>query len=93
MNRLKHSKDMVVEDRLFVYQKQNTVPFNADCWSHIQKRFHMTKRELQIANLACQGFSNEKIAKTLKIPIGTVRSRLHRGLKNSQVNLQHALQD
>ena len=82
---------MVEEDRLFVYQRQNTVPFNANHWSYIQKRFHMTKRELQIANLACRGFSNEKIAKTLKIKQGTVKTHLRNIYRKIRVESKIAM--
>ena len=91
MHYSKHPKDTVVEDRLSVYQKQSTAPFNANHWSYLQKRFHMTKRELEIAKLACQGFSNNKIAKTLKIRVGTVKTHLRNIYRKIRVESKIAM--
>ena len=45
-------------------------------WSYLQKRYHISPRELQVAKLACQGFNNDEIAKALKIKHGTVKTHL-----------------
>lgn len=87
----KNSKDKVREDRLFSYQNRNTVPFNTNHWSYLRKRFHMTKRELQIAKLACQGFSNDKIAKNLKIRVGTVKTHLRNIYRKIRVESKIAM--
>ena len=55
---------------------KDIAPFNANHWSYIRKRFNMTQREIQIAKLVCQGFSNDKIAKILEIKVGTVKTHL-----------------
>ena len=86
-----YSKDTVAEDRLSVYQKRYTAPFNASQWSYLRKRFRMTKRELQIAELACQGFSNDKIAKTLKISVGTVKTHLRNIYRKIRVDSKIAM--
>jgi DNA-binding NarL/FixJ family response regulator len=86
-----YSKDTVAEDRLSVYQRQYTAPFNATHWSYLRKRFHMTERELQIAELACQGFSNDKIAKTLKIKLGTVKTHLRNIYRKIRVDSKIAM--
>ena len=45
-------------------------------WLYIQKRYHMSPRELQIATLVCRGFNNDEIARSLKIKHGTVKTHL-----------------
>ncbi len=45
-------------------------------WLYLQKRYHMTPRELQVAILVCRGFNNEEIAKALKIRRGTIKTHL-----------------
>ena len=45
-------------------------------WFYIQRRYRMSKRELQVAALVCEGFSNGEIAKELKIKPGTVKTHL-----------------
>ena len=43
-------------------------------WSHVQKRYNLTCRERQIAELICQGFRNGSMAKRLRITPGTVKT-------------------
>ncbi len=45
-------------------------------WLYIQRRFHLTDRELQTATLVCRGFNNEDIAAKLKIKHGTVKTHI-----------------
>ncbi|MFC1738384.1 response regulator transcription factor [Planctomycetota bacterium] len=45
-------------------------------WLYIQRRFHLTDRELQIAKLVCRGINNEDIAVKLKIQHGTVKTHI-----------------
>jgi len=44
--------------------------------SYLQKRYHMSPRELQVAKLVCQGFNDEEIAKDLNLKHGTVKTHL-----------------
>ena len=55
-------------------------------WSSEQLQ-HLTRRQLQIASLASQGFSNKEVGRRLKLSDGTVKLHLHRiymrlGLRN-----------
>jgi len=55
-------------------------------WSSEQLQ-HLTRRQLQIATLASQGFSNKEVGRRLKLSDGTVKLHLHRiytrlGLRN-----------
>ena len=45
-------------------------------WLYIQKRYHLTNRELQTAKLVSMGFNNEYIAAELKITHGTVKTHI-----------------
>lgn len=52
------------------------VPLDAKQWSYLQRRYDLTPRELQIADLVCQGLRNEHIARDLKIRPGTVKTHV-----------------
>ena len=43
-------------------------------WSYVEKRYSLTPRECQIAELLCQGLHNGNIAKYLRIRPGTVKT-------------------
>lgn len=45
-------------------------------WRYIQRRYHISPRELEVAKLVCKGFVNGNIAKKLKVKPGTVKSHL-----------------
>lgn len=45
-------------------------------WRYIQRRCHISPRELQVAMLICRGFTNEEIAKTLRIKPATVKTHI-----------------
>jgi len=45
-------------------------------WSYIQRRYHLSPRETQVAKLICQGLVNDEVAKQLKIKNGTVKTHL-----------------
>ena len=45
-------------------------------WRHIQRRYYISPRELQIAKLICHGFNNEEIASDLNIKHGTVKTHI-----------------
>ena len=45
-------------------------------WLYIQRCFHLTDRELQVARLVCRGFNNGDVAAKLKIKRGTVKTHI-----------------
>jgi DNA-binding CsgD family transcriptional regulator len=45
-------------------------------WGYVQKRYHMSPRELQVAKLVCRGFCNGDVAKELGIRGGTAKTHL-----------------
>ena len=40
------------------YQRPDVVLLEEEHWFHIQRRYHMSPREVQVAKLVCRGFSN-----------------------------------
>jgi DNA-binding NarL/FixJ family response regulator len=49
---------------------------DAKQWSYLCRRYELTPREQQIAELVCQGLRNGKIATHLKIQPGTVKTHV-----------------
>jgi DNA-binding NarL/FixJ family response regulator len=45
-------------------------------WSYLQRRYELTPREVQIADLVCQGLRNSSIAKSLNIQPATVQAHV-----------------
>jgi DNA-binding NarL/FixJ family response regulator len=45
-------------------------------WSYIQRRYHISPRELEVAKLVCYGLSNKEIAEALRIRQGTVKTHI-----------------
>ncbi len=45
-------------------------------WSYLQRRYDLTPRELQIADLVCRGLRHGNIARDLKIRPGTVKAHV-----------------
>ena len=45
-------------------------------WSYLQRCYELTPRELQVAELVCQGWQNSRIAKSLNIRLHTVKTHI-----------------
>ena len=45
-------------------------------WTYLQRRYDLTPRELEIADLVCRGFRNASIARRLRIRPGTVKAHV-----------------
>ncbi len=54
-------------------------------WRYIQKLYHLTPRELQVAKLVCLGLNNEEIAVYLKIQHGTVKTHIRNIYRRTNV--------
>ena len=67
--------DIKKED-ILLKQKPPGILLDEKQWLCLKKRYRMTARELQVAILACRGFNNDEIAKSLKIKHGTVKTHL-----------------
>jgi len=62
------------DDHLF--ERPRITLLNDTHWLHIQNRYQLSPRELQVAQLVCRGFNNEEIANRLDIRHGTVKTHL-----------------
>ena len=69
-----NEKDVKAEESIF--QAPRVALLDENHWSYIQRRYHLSPREIQVAKLVCQGFSNAEIAKVLKIKPGTAKTHL-----------------
>ncbi|MHC4738179.1 MAG: response regulator transcription factor [Planctomycetota bacterium] len=69
-----NEKDVKAEESIF--QSPRVALLDENHWSYIQRRYHLSPREIQVAKLVCQGFSNAEIAKVLKIKPGTAKTHL-----------------
>ena len=56
------------------YKHTSLILLESNQWSYLQKRYNLTPRERQIAELICQGLRNGSIAKYLCIKPGTVKT-------------------
>jgi len=58
------------------YSQPRIAILNDKHWSYIRRLYRMSPREVEVAQLICQGFNNDEIAKNLKITHGTVKTHL-----------------
>src|SRR5918994_4451311 len=58
--------------------------------SRLPKRFNLTRREVQVANLLAKGLSNQAIARELKISAHTARHHTQRVLSKLEVHSRGA---
>ena len=59
-----------------LYMQPDVALFDEKQWRYVQKRYHISTRELEVAKLVCQGFVNGEVAKRLKVKPGTVKTHL-----------------
>lgn len=73
---LKHSKskDNWADESVFAAPRITLL--KQEHWSYIKRHYNMSRREIQVAELICMGYSNEEVAKNLKIRPGTVKTHL-----------------
>ncbi|MHC4475924.1 MAG: response regulator transcription factor [Planctomycetota bacterium] len=45
-------------------------------WLYIQRKYALSPRELEVAELVCQGLTNSQIAADLQVKTGTVKTHL-----------------
>ena len=76
-------KDEKKEESL--YKRPAGVLLDEKQWLFLKKRYNMTPRELQVAILICRGFSNDEVAKALKMKHGTVKTHLRNIYRRTRV--------
>lgn len=91
MRRSRYSriKDMGGEESVF--ESKHVILLNNNQWSYLRRYYRLTKRELQVGKLVCQGLSNKQIAKTLKIKPGTVKTHSLNIYRKARVTSKIAL--
>ena len=60
-------------------------------WLYLQKRYNLTPRERQIAELVCQGLRNGDIAGYLHITLGTVKTHIRNIYRRVRVKSKIAM--
>ncbi len=50
--------------------------FDNEQWISLQKHFHLSPRQLQVAKLVCKGLTNKDIAKKLDRSVNTVKQHI-----------------
>jgi len=58
------------------YKQPDVILLDEKQWLYIQRRYHISPRELEIVKLVCHGLINGDIAKKLNIKPGTVKAHL-----------------
>jgi DNA-binding NarL/FixJ family response regulator len=86
----KNKKKSIGQDDSF-YTRPNITLLDEENWAHIENRYHMSARELQVAKLVCRGFSNDDIADELKIKNGTAKTHLRNIYRKIRVKNKIAL--
>jgi len=61
-------------------------PINAKQWSFLQKKYHFTPRELQLAIAICRGCNNKQAAEKLGIKEYTAETHLRNVYRKVGVN-------
>lgn len=60
-------------------------------WSYVRRRYELTPREVQIAELVCRGLRNDRIARDLKIRPGTVKTHVRNIYRKVKVKSKIAM--
>lgn len=60
-------------------------------WSYVRRRYDLTPREVQIAELVCRGFRNDHIARDLRIRPGTVKTHVRNIYRKVKVKSKIAM--
>ena len=66
---------IVTKDDLY-HESIKVILLDGKQWSYVQRRYELTPREREIAELICQGLRNGSIAKHLRIRPGTVKTHI-----------------
>lgn len=59
-----------------IYTQPDVALLNEKQWLYIQRRYHISPRELEVAKLICRGYVNGDIAAKLKVKPGTVKTHI-----------------
>ena len=73
------------------YERPKVILLDERHWSYIQRRYHISPRELEVAKLVCHGLSNKEIADALDIRQGTVKTHIKNIYRRIRVKNKVAL--
>jgi DNA-binding CsgD family transcriptional regulator len=73
------------------YERPRVILLDEKHWSYIQRRYHISPRELEVAKLVCHGLSNKEIAEALRIRQGTVKTHIKNIYRRIRVKNKVAL--
>ncbi len=59
-----------------LYMRPDIALLDEKQWRYVQRRYHISPRELEVAKLICRGFVNGDVAKRLNVKPGTVKTHL-----------------
>jgi DNA-binding CsgD family transcriptional regulator len=59
-----------------IYKQPDVALLDEKQWRYVQRRYHLSPRELDVAKLVCRGFVNGDIADELNVKSGTVKTHL-----------------
>ena len=59
-----------------IYKQPDVALLNEKQWRYVQRRYHISPRELEVAKLICKGFVNGDIADKLNVKPGTVKTHI-----------------
>lgn len=59
-----------------LYMRPDIALLDEKQWRYVQRRYHISPRELEVAKLVCRGFVNGDVAKRLNVKPGTVKTHL-----------------
>jgi DNA-binding NarL/FixJ family response regulator len=68
------AENIEMDDSFYIHPKVTLL--EEKHWSYLQRRHHLSPREIEIARLVCQGFTNKKISSDLKVELGTIKVHL-----------------
>jgi DNA-binding CsgD family transcriptional regulator len=66
-------------------ERPRVVLFVKKHWRYLQRQYHLSPRELEVAKLICEGYDNQEIATHLKMKLGTVKTHIRNIYRNIRV--------
>ena len=73
---VKQDKKESIDPGDSIYKQPDVALLNEKQWGYVQRRYHLSPRELEVAKLVCKGFVNGDIAAKLNVKPGTVKTHI-----------------
>ena len=91
MHQLPDSAPKIVGNRDYRYKQPKVILLDGKQWLYVQRRYNLTPRERQLAELICQGLGNGNIAGYLRIRPGTVKTHIRNIYRKVRVKSKIAM--